>query len=470
MAALVRLLVALVDLALLAGGLRLGFALAELCGLGVDLGWPRPGTPGFGLVAFSGALWLVLAWQEGLYRFEPEDGWDVLFAAVRAVLKGAAALGALLFFIRLGPHSSRAGFALGLLAVLLLLPLGRVFLHTLLTKRLAERRALLIGVGEGLGAFLAAPSGRRTLASFGVRGLLQLDDAPVAWPEAAPPRLGSLDGLEAAIAAQGVNQLLVVADSLDRRQLSEVLQRTLGQAPRLYVLPDVARLDIAEVEVTRVGGQPVLVFNQGLRSPLNAFLKRCLDVFGALAGLVLLGPLLLLVGLAIRLDSRGPVIYRHRRFGRGRRHIHLAKFRTMVLDGDALLEKVLAEDPEARAEWEAQCKLKNDPRVTRVGRVLRKVSLDELPQILNVLKGEMSLVGPRPISELEYDKYTVWQDNFMSVRPGLTGLWQVSGRSDLDFEDRVKLDMYYIRNWTIWMDIRIIFKTLTVLVSSEGAY
>jgi lipopolysaccharide/colanic/teichoic acid biosynthesis glycosyltransferase len=135
-----------------------------------------------------------------------------------------------------------------------------------------------------------------------------------------------------------------------------------------------------------------------------------------------------------------------------------------------VLERLLATNEEARAEWAAQCKLRDDPRITRVGRVLRKFSLDELPQIFNVLIGDMSLVGPRPISEVEFDKYTVWQGNRMSVRPGLTGLWQVSGRGDLDFEDRIKLDMYYIRNWSIWLDFRIILKTLTVLVSKEGAY
>jgi len=470
MAWALRILLAALDAALVAGGLRAGLALAGALELGADPGWPLPGSAGFCLLAFSAALWWVLAWQEGPYRLEPRDGWDVYFAAVRALLKGAAAIAALLFLVRLGPRTPRAGVVAGLLALLAVLPLVRSLLHRLLATRWARPRALLVGDAAGLAAFWGARSAARTAATFGVRGQLTLAGDPAEPPPGSAPALGTLDDLDAAARSVGADRLLVAVSTLSRQRLNEVLQRALGRLPRIYLLPDVASLEIAEVELTRVGSHPVLVFNQGLRSPFNAVLKRAVDICGALAGLVVLGPLLLLLGLLIRLDSPGPVIYRHRRFGRGRRHIHLNKFRTMVVDGDALLEKVLAEDPAARAEWEAQCKLKNDPRITRVGRVLRKVSLDELPQILNVLKGEMSLVGPRPISELEYDKYGVWQDNFMSVRPGLTGLWQVSGRSDLDFEDRVKLDMYYIRNWSIWLDLRIILKTLTVLVSNEGAY
>jgi exopolysaccharide biosynthesis polyprenyl glycosylphosphotransferase len=472
MAALVRIALGLFDAVLLAVCLRLGGALAALLGLGPDGGWPLPGTPGFALFAFSVVLWTVLAWQEGLHRLEPEDGWDVYFAALRAVLKGAAALAGLLFLLRLGPEAPRAGAAFGLLLVLLLLPLLRALLRKPTAARLGARRTLLVGDAEGLEAFWRAKSARRTAETFGLRGQLQIGGEDPLPPVAAQgaPLLGSLEALDETLAASGANQLLVAAGTLRRRQLLDLLQRTLGRTPRLYLLPDIASLDIAEVELGRVGGQPVLLFNQGLRSPFNAALKRGLDIVGALVGLLLLGLPMLLIALAVRLGSPGPVIYRHRRFGLQRRYIFLNKFRTMVVDADAVLERLLAEDPEARAEWEAQCKLRDDPRVTAVGRVLRRFSLDELPQIVNVLLGQMSLVGPRPISEVEYDKYTVWQDNRMSVRPGLTGLWQVSGRGDLDFDDRIKLDMYYIRNWTIWLDLRIILKTLTVLVSKEGAY
>ncbi len=431
-------------------------------------------TPRFSLFLFTTLFWLVSAWQEKLFRVQLQDPWDVWFASIRSI-----SMPLLLLAIALVtglPFASQKLTGLSMpdwsslliagLALLLVLPLWRVLLQIWVVNQLARSRdGVLVGNSAGLKALLAGPKGKRLVASMGIRALIVTDDAAGEW---ALPVLGGLDALESRI--EQTNRLLLCATHMRRQQLTELIHRIAGKAGSVYVLPDLAVLDIAEVEIGRVGSQDVLNFNQGLRSPWNAFLKRSLDIVGSLAGLILLSPLLLLVALLIRLDSPGPVIYRHRRFGRGMKHIHLNKFRTMVINGDEVLEKLLAKDEEARREWEELCKLKNDPRITRIGKVLRKISIDEMPQILNVLKGEMSLVGPRPISELEYDKYGVWQENFMSVRPGLTGLWQVSGRSDLDFEDRVKLDMYYIRNWSIWMDLRIILKTLTVLVSNEGAY
>ncbi len=422
-------------------------------------------------LAFAAVLWAVLGWQERLFRLEVQDPWDTFFAALRALLRSALLLALPLFFLRLGlpPAALLAGLGLALP----LLPLYRALLQALGLSRLARlRRALLVGSPEGLRLFFGLHKWRRTAEALGTFGVLLLPgkdrDAPP--PEFPLPILGGLDDLPRLARERQVKQLLVCAPRLSRDELSGVLQSALGHVAQLYVLPDVAVLDIAEVEVGRVGGKAVLLFNQGLRSPFNAILKRGVDILGSLCGLVVLSPLLLGVFLAVKLTSSGPAIYRHRRFGVGRRYIFLNKFRTMVTNADEVLEQLLATDAAAREEWLDTCKLKNDPRITKVGRVLRKFSLDELPQIANVLMGDMSLVGPRPISEVEYDKYTVWQDNRMSVRPGLTGLWQVSGRADVDFDERIQLDMYYIRNWSIWLDFRIILKTLTVLVSKEGAY
>jgi lipopolysaccharide/colanic/teichoic acid biosynthesis glycosyltransferase len=175
---------------------------------------------------------------------------------------------------------------------------------------------------------------------------------------------------------------------------------------------------------------------------------------------------MLLIAIAIRLDSPGPIIYRRRVMGVNRRQFDAYKFRTMHTNGDELL----AAQPELQERLNKQHKLKNDPRVTRMGRFLRSSSLDELPQLFNVLRYEMSLVGPRMISPPEMKMYNHWAFNLLTVRPGITGLWQVSGRSDISYEARVRLDMHYIRNWTIWLDLHILFRTLPAIIKRRGAY
>jgi Undecaprenyl-phosphate galactose phosphotransferase WbaP len=181
-------------------------------------------------------------------------------------------------------------------------------------------------------------------------------------------------------------------------------------------------------------------------------------------------PMAVVIALVIRLDSPGCVLYGHKRIGWQGREIKIWKFRTMVNDAEAVLADILAKDPAARQEWETTRKIKADPRVTRAGRLLRQTSLDELPQLWNVLKGEMSLVGPRPIVAEEIRHYCEGFQLYSQVRPGLTGLWQASGRNNLDYAYRVRLDEYYIRNWSIWLDIYILLRTVWALFRREGAY
>ena len=177
------------------------------------------------------------------------------------------------------------------------------------------------------------------------------------------------------------------------------------------------------------------------------------------------------IAIFIKLDSRGPVIFKQKRIGKDGKPIYIYKFRTMYVNAEEKLKKLLKDNPDLRSEWEQSRKLKNDPRVTRVGKILRKTSLDELPQIINILKGEMSFVGPRPVLQEELDKYyKEFARFYYIVKPGITGLWQVSGRNDIDYERRVKLDVFYITNWTLWLDIIILIKTFKVVLKKEGAY
>lgn len=199
-------------------------------------------------------------------------------------------------------------------------------------------------------------------------------------------------------------------------------------------------------------------------------LKRFLDIALCIAGLPVIVPLSVVLALMIKLDSSGSALYRQERIGKDGKPFLIYKFRTMSPDADKLLDEHLAKNPDLAKEWEKDHKLKNDPRLTRVGHFLRKWSLDELPQVINILKGDMTLVGPRPIVEAEIPKYGRYFGEYCEVRPGLTGLWQTSGRNDTTYSQRVAYDHYYINHWSLGLDLWILAKTVPVALSGRGAY
>ncbi len=234
--------------------------------------------------------------------------------------------------------------------------------------------------------------------------------------------------------------------------------------------------DLSEGEIPfwvrplEIGEVLCLKVRQNLLDPRRLALKRGMDFVLSLLGGIVILPFLVLIALAIKVESRGPVFFRQSRIGRDGQTIHILKFRTMVRNAEEVLQQYLETNPELREEWKADQKLRNDPRITRVGAWLRRTSLDELPQLWNVLKGEMSLVGPRPIVENEIVRYGSAFASYKRVRPGMTGLWQVSGRNDLSYKQRVHLDRFYICNWSTWLDLLILAKTLPVVLGRKGAY
>lgn len=202
----------------------------------------------------------------------------------------------------------------------------------------------------------------------------------------------------------------------------------------------------------------------------NLALKRILDIFLVILSLPIVIPLVLIISIAIKCTSKGPVFYGHMRVGKNGKPLKTWKFRSMVVDSDVQLKKILATDPVRAAEWEKDRKFVDDPRVTKVGKILRKTSLDEIPQLWNIFLGQMSFVGPRPVTKPELKKYRKYANYVLSVKPGLSGMWQISGRSDTGYEERITLDTYYIQNWSIWLDIWIILKTVWVVLKGKGAY
>jgi Undecaprenyl-phosphate galactose phosphotransferase WbaP len=204
--------------------------------------------------------------------------------------------------------------------------------------------------------------------------------------------------------------------------------------------------------------------------PERQWTKRMLDLVLTVGGAIICLPIFVLIALWIKWDSPGPVFYSQRRIGYGGKDFRAWKFRSMISHADRVLERHLLRDSRLREEWERTHKLRDDPRLTRVGRFLRRTSLDELPQLWNVWKGEMSLVGPRPIVDAEVARYGNGFGLYTKVRGGLTGLWQVSGRTDTSYEERVQLDKYYVRNWSVWLDLCILFRTIGVVLLRKGAY
>jgi len=213
-----------------------------------------------------------------------------------------------------------------------------------------------------------------------------------------------------------------------------------------------------------------LELRQRLFERRERLIKRILDFVTSSGLLLFLSPVFATIAIAIKLTSRGPIFFGHRRFGRKNQTFQMLKFRTMVVDADKIQASYLEAHPEEWLEWQRDQKLRNDPRITKVGKWLRRYSLDELPQLLNVFVGQMSLVGPRPIMEAEILKYGPSYGLYTRVLPGITGLWQVSGRNNTTYEERIDFDEYYVCNWSIWLDLYILIRTMRVVLMAEGAY
>jgi Undecaprenyl-phosphate galactose phosphotransferase WbaP len=262
---------------------------------------------------------------------------------------------------------------------------------------------------------------------------------------------------------------ILAMPEISRRDLMMILERYAHCFQKTLIVPDLVGIGSLWVGCRDLDGWLALELNDRLASRVAAVIKRVLDVALACA----LGPfclaLCIVAAIAIKIDSPGPVLYRHRRVGSGR-SFEVFKFRSMKRNAETELTKYFAGNSEIAREWAISQKVKNDPRITRVGRFLRRTSLDELPQIINVLRGEMSFVGPRPIVEAEVEKYGDKYALYSKVKPGITGLWQVSGRNDTTYEDRLRLDEYYVRNWSVWLDLYVIARTVSVVFRGVGAY
>ncbi len=265
----------------------------------------------------------------------------------------------------------------------------------------------------------------------------------------------------------------VIAVESDESDVREYWLKTLSKNGfrHVSVIPTTRGLPLYGTDMAFLFSHELMIFrvNNNLAKRTSRFVKRTFDIICSILIILVSSPLLAFLYYKVTRDG-GPAIYGHMRVGRHGKLFPCYKFRSMVLNSQEVLQQLLDSDPEARAEWERDFKLKNDPRITPVGRFIRETSLDELPQLFNVLRGQMSLVGPRPIISEELVRYDENVDYYLMAKPGMTGLWQVSGRNDVDYDTRVYFDSWYVKNWSLWNDIAILFKTVKVVLHRDGAY
>lgn len=377
----------------------------------------------------------------------------------------------LIFLMRNSMHISRYYAGCFLMFTFVYAALGRyVAGKILLNSDCLHEPVILIGAGKTAERLLSAFAGDSCYC-YRVVGLL--DDRPVS--ESLPrkyPLLGGFCDAARVIREQGIRTVIVAAPGLSENGMKNLLTDIQPLTDTVLFTPRLVGSPLGSVEISTLFVEQVAVIKSknNLSRWYNRWFKFCFDMLVTVVGSIAFSPFLLLLALLVGIDNRGRIIFAHRRMGRSGRAFYCYKFQTMVKNADEALTEYLSENADARKEWERSFKLTNDPRVTRLGAFLRRTSLDELPQIINVMKGEMSLVGPRPIVEAEMAMYGGNIREYLMVRPGITGMWQTSGRSDTTYEERVAMDTWYVRNWSVWIDMKYLVKTFEAVISKKGAY
>jgi exopolysaccharide biosynthesis polyprenyl glycosylphosphotransferase len=422
------------------------------------------------LVLMLAPLWLFVFWLSGLYDFKNLfTGMQEYARAFNACLLGMMLIIGASFFY--GSFVIARGWVvLSWFTVTASLLLARFLLRRLVQWSRTRGRflttVLVVGANEE-GQAIASQLLENPRAGVWIAGFVDDQWSPGSEPLPGSQVLGAINSMSTLVRQHGIQEIIVASTALSREQLLGLFQEFgVVEGINLSMSSGLYEIMTTGVEVHDLGNVPLLSVNKVRLTRSEAFLKRVMDLVISSIVLLVSWPIIVVIGLAIKLDSPGPIFHRRRVVGVGGRLFGALKFRSMYVDAD----ERLAKDPELRQQFEENFKLKNDPRVTRMGCFLRRTSLDELPQLFNVLWGQMSLVGPRMITLEERARYGKWWMNLSTVEPGITGLWQVSGRSDVSYEERVMLDMHYIRNYTIWLDLHLLYRTIPAVLKGHGAY
>jgi len=415
-------------------------------------------------------VWVGLRALLGLY---PGYGLDNVEELRRQTYTVAASLAITSIFalaFQVGVLLSRLLLGSGFVGLLLLAPLLRHFVKWWMMRGgLWGKPVMVIGAGD-IGARLVRALQREW--SLGLKPIAVFDNrlAPARGSLEGVPYRGTLTDAMSLARKREADTVVFAMPHARREHLMRFINRASKSFRYVIVIPNMAGITTSAAVARDLAGILGVEIKHNLLNPWIRRIKRALDLLGVVAGGLLISPLVLAIVGLIKLDSSGPVFYTQHRLGKGGNHFRCWKFRTMHVDADWLLTQHLQDNSELRWEWEQDHKLRSDPRVTRAGRFLRATSLDELPQLWNVFRGEMSLVGPRPIVDGEIPKYGKVYKLYQRVTPGITGLWQVSGRNNTTYEERVALDAYYVRNWSVWLDLVILARTVGSTVLRRGAY
>ncbi len=412
---------------------------------------------------------VVMFWLDGVYAPRRTPSWtDQMFAVLNGTIKALFIVWSLIFLI--GPMVySRLLILYAGAAAVILIGISRI-VRGQLESRLRRRgigvaHVLIVGAGE-LGRTVMRNIVARPELGYHCIGFVDDDDVRGQTDIGRFPALGKVSEVENLITMNRIDEVIVTLPWSVQPKIVEVVNLLHHHRVRVRVVPSLLQINLSKIDVDDLGGIPLIGVRQPTFSPVNDAIQRAFDLVVAIPIALLSLPVVLVAALAIRLDSPGNPIFSQRRAGKNGRPFKFYKLRSMVEDAEqqrgGLLDRNEADGP--------LFKIKNDPRTTRVGRIIRKLSLDELPQFWNVLKGDMRVVGPRPALLSEVAHYNDWQRERLRVKPGITGLWQISGRSELTFDEMCLLDVYYIENWSLVMDLKVALKTVPYLLSARGAY
>ena len=415
-------------------------------------------------------LYLAILYIEKLYSRKMQS-WRMIASVFKAVIYAVLLIVLLMYVAQIAASISRLYIGFLCIFSFLYIVLFRYVVKKILDKTgFYGEPVLLIGAGKTAELIFRFVQ-EDVWQSYHLIGFLE-DNDPNETIASQIPHLGQFSDAAEVILKTGVRKILVAAPGLRQKEIESIIYDLQPLVNQISFIPDMGKLPISTMDMEPLidGHMVILNMRNNLKNKRNRLLKLGFDWILTLVGTICILPALLAIALWVYHDSPGPILFKHRRVGRGGKAFDCYKFRSMCVDADVKLQELLEQDPAAREEWERDFKLKDDPRITRSGSFLRRTSLDELPQIFNVLKGEMSLVGPRPIIQEEVPRYGKYIENYYMVRPGITGIWQTSGRSDVDYDERVQMDSWYVRNWNIWFDIVLLWRTFSVVVNKKGAY
>ena len=415
-------------------------------------------------------LFLIFLRQSRSYR-QMQPIIDMMRAIFQSVFSGWMASIIIIYLLQAGNQTSRLFIILfGILVLMNVCIIRYVVMKVMKLRHIFYEPVIIIGAGltaEKVINFWQSDLGYR----YDIVGLI--DDHPVS--EMLPKNfkiLGGFCDVAKIIKKYKTKTIIIAAPGISKEKLQNLINIIQPHVKNISFIPDLIGTTMAGVDASILFSEKILMLNirNNLSRRYNRIFKRIFDMVCTILGGILISPILLAIIIRVAIDNRGHIIFTHWRVGRNGKKFPCYKFQTMITMSEEKFIKYLDDNPEAKEEWEKTFKLTKDPRVTKLGAWLRKTSLDELPQLWNVIRGDMSLVGPRPIIEEEVIYYGENIREYYMVLPGITGMWQVSGRSDTTYEERVAMDTWYVRNWSVWIDIMYLFKTVKAVITAKGAY